>query len=455
VDGYLFTEDIDVSSVLTPGDLAALLRVVHIRADRPSLRALEAKARHYHTPLSKTVASEMLKGTRFPRKAAMLSFLRACGVAEEAMEPWRHAWERIAASEHGMTSHLLPAAHDGQPGSAPQAVQDVARVPAGEPAAPGARENTMRDSIITPLPRVAAEPAYAPGGQGQAESAAGPLLSRRQLGALLRQLRFSAGLTIEQVAERLLCSPSKVSRMETGFRAGTLRDIRDLCDLYQVTGQAQRDHLVELVRQSRRHGWWESYDLPFPFDVQFETYLGLEGDATSISVFEPALIPGLLQTEDYARAVMTGFGFSPEEAEERVAVRLRRQALLDQDDPPQLRVVVDEAALRRRIGSSAIMKAQLDQLIARSGLPNISVQVIPFDCGSYKAIAGGYRILEFSGQLTEIVHVEGLFGSIYLERPQDIERHRDAFLNAQSVASNGQESIKLIAKMIREIDDAR
>jgi transcriptional regulator with XRE-family HTH domain len=371
------------------------------------------------------------------------------------MEPWRHAWERIAASEHGMTSHLLPAAHDGQPGSAPQAVQDVARVPAGEPAAPGARENTMRDSIITPLPRVAAEPAYTPGGQGQAESAAGPLLSRRQLGALLRQLRFSAGLTIEQVAERLLCSPSKVSRMETGFRAGTLRDIRDLCDLYQVTGQAQRDHLVELVRQSRRHGWWESYDLPFPFDVQFETYLGLEGDATSISVFEPALIPGLLQTEDYARAVMTGFGFSPEEAEERVAVRLRRQALLDQDDPPQLRVVVDEAALRRRIGSSAIMKAQLDQLIARSGLPNISVQVIPFDCGSYKAIAGGYRILEFSGQLTEIVHVEGLFGSIYLERPQDIERHRDAFLNAQSVASNGQESIKLIAKMIREIDDAR
>jgi transcriptional regulator with XRE-family HTH domain len=397
----------------------------------------------------------MLKGTRFPRKAAMLSFLRACGVAEEATEPWRRAWERVAASAHGMTSGLLPAAHHRQLSSAQQAVQDGARAPAGEPAAPGARENTMPGSIITLASRVAAEPAYAPGGQDRAESAPGPLLSRRQLGALLRQLRLNAGLTIEQVAERLLCSPSKVSRMETGFRAGTLRDIRDLCDLYQVTDQAQRDHLAELVRQSKRHRWWESYDLPFSFDVQFGTYIGLEGDATSISDFEQATIPGLLQTEDYARAAMTGFDISPEEAEERVALRLRRQALLYRDDPPQLRVVVDEAALRRRIGSSAIMKAQLDQLIARSSLPNISVQVIPFDRGSYKAIAGSYRILEFPGQLTEIVHVEGLFGSIYLERPQDVERHRDAFLHAQSVASSGQESIELIAKMIREIDDAR
>jgi hypothetical protein len=134
---------------------------------------------------------------------------------------------------------------------------------------------------------------------------------------------------------------------------------------------------------------------------------------------------------------------------------LGAKALLDRDDPPRLRVVVDEAALRRRIGSSAIMKAQLDQLIARSSLPNISLQVIPFDRGSYKSIAGGYSILGFSGQLTEIVHVEGLFGYIYLERPQDIERYKDAFLHAQSVASSGQESIELIAKMIREIDDAR
>src|SRR5262245_3519351 len=98
VDGSLFTGDINISSVLTRDDLAAVLRVVHIRADRPSLRELEAKSRHYRTPLSKTVVSEMLKGTRFPRKAVMLSFLRACGVAEEAMEPWRRSWERVAAS---------------------------------------------------------------------------------------------------------------------------------------------------------------------------------------------------------------------------------------------------------------------------------------------------------------------------------------------------------------------
>lgn len=124
MDGYLFTEDIDVSSVLTRDDLAAMLRVVHIRADRPSLRALEAEARHYKTPLSKTVVSEMLKGTRFPRKAVMLSFLRACGVAEEAMAPWRRRWERVATTEPGKRPRLLPTEHDdGQSRSAPQAVQ--------------------------------------------------------------------------------------------------------------------------------------------------------------------------------------------------------------------------------------------------------------------------------------------------------------------------------------------
>jgi hypothetical protein len=242
--------------------------------------------------------------------------------------------------------------------------------------------------------------------------------------------------------------------METGFRAGTLRDIRDLCDLYTVTDQAQRDHLAALVRQSKRQGWWQSYDLPFAEDVQFGTYLGLEGDATSISVFHETLIPGLLQTADYARAVMAGLGnLAPEAAEQYVAVRLRRQALLDQQNPPQLHVVVDEAALRRRVGGSATMRAQLDRLVARCALPNISVQVIPFDHGMYKAVEGGsFTILEFPGQITEIVYTEGLFGSTYLERPQDIERFKDAFVNMRSAAADHQESIDLIAKIRRDTD---
>jgi transcriptional regulator with XRE-family HTH domain len=455
VDGYLFTEDIDVSSVLTRDDLAAMLRVVHMRADRPSLRALEAEARHYKTPLSKTVVSEMLKGTRFPRKAVMLSFLRACGVAEKAMEPWRRSWERVATTEPGKRPRLLPTKHDdGQTRSAPQAVQGTASAQATGPASLGGRENAVPGGVVTRLPPEAAELADRPDRRNQPEGAPGPPVSRRQLGALLRQLRLNAGLTIEQVAERLLCSPSKVSRMETGFRAGTLRDIRDLCDLYTVTDQAQRNHLVKLVRQSKRQGWWQSYDLPFAKDV-LGTYLGLEGDATSISIFHETLIPGLLQTADYARAVMAGLGdLSPEAVEQYVAVRLRRQALLDQENPPQLHVVVDEAALRRRVGGSATMRAQLDQVVARCTLPNISVQVIPFDHGIYKAIWGGsFTILEFPGQITEIVHTEGLYSSTYLERPQDIERFKDAFVNMRSAAANDQESIELIAKIRRDTDD--
>ena len=454
MDGYLFTEDIGISSVQTRDDLATMLRVVHIRADRPSLRALEVKARHYQTPLSKTVVSEMLKGTRFPRKAVMLSFLRACGVAEEAMEPWLRSWERIAASEQGARSRLLPAGHDGQPRSASQAVRGTADVLADESAELGIRVSTTPSDIFTPLVEEAAEPPHMHSGQESAKGSPGPQVSRRELGALLRQLRANAGLTIEQVAERLLCSPSKVSRMETGFRAGTMRDIRDLCDLYAVTDRAQRDHLMELVRQSKRQGWWQSYDLPLSFSVHLGAYLGLEEDATSISEFQPTIIPGLLQTQDYAREIMTVHELSPQVIDQNVAVRLRRQDLLTRDSPPELRVVIDEAALRRRVGGPATMKAQLDQLVARSRLPNVAIQVIPSDRGAYKGMGDSFNILSFPGQITDIVWVEGLFGMIYLERPQDVERYKDVFSNARSVAMEGQESTELITRISREMSDA-
>lgn len=188
------------------------------------------------------------------------------------------------------------------------------------------------------------------------------------------------GLTIEQVAERLLCSPSKVSRLETGIRVGTLRDIRDLCDRYGVTGMEQRDYLMELARESKRQGWWQSYDVPF------RTYIGLESDATSISVFTNVVIPGILQTVEYAQAIITRHGIAPKAIEQHVAVRLRRQARLEQDSPPQLAVVVDEAALRRRVGSPSIMKAQLDRILEKSSLPNVSVRAIPFESGAYDAM---------------------------------------------------------------------
>jgi transcriptional regulator with XRE-family HTH domain len=441
VDDHLFTGDIGVSTAQTGGDLTALLRVVHVRADRPSMRALEARARHYRTPLSKTVVSEMLRGTRFPRKAVMLSFLRACGVADEAMDPWRRTWERLAADEQKIAPHPIIAEPDSRPRAGFHAVQRTAEPSVDEPTRRVSRDHELPANVLA-LPEAGpVSPPDATRAQGQAKASPSPAARRRELSALLRQLRLNAGLTIEQVAERLLCSPSKVSRMETGVRAGTMRDIRDLCDLYGVADHAQRDYLTELVRESRKQGWWQSYG------VLFGTYIGLESDASSISVFHATVVPGLLQTADYARAILTATRSGPEGIDQLVEVRLRRQELLNRDDPPEVLVVLDEAALRRQIGGPSIMKPQLDRIIEQSGLPNVSVRVIPYARGAYKAIDSSFIMLEFANQMAGIVFVEGLFGLLYIEREQDLERYREVFLSARSSAMSEDESIELITEI--------
>jgi transcriptional regulator with XRE-family HTH domain len=267
------------------------------------------------------------------------------------------------------------------------------------------------------------------------------MVRRRELAAVLRALRVSAGMTIEQVADRLLCSPSKVSRMETGFRTVTMRDVRDLCDLYHVADSQRRD-LMELAREGRKQGLWQSHDL------HYATFLGLEGDATSIDNFEVSLFPGLLQTTDYARAIIEGMSLhpSPEKIEKGVAIRLKRQRLLVQDNPPRLRVIVDESAVRRIIGSPSVMKAQLDHIIEISSLPNVSVQVIPYDAGAYPALDSCFTILEFASPVPGVIYVEGLIGLVYLERPQDVERYQRIFRDMQSIAATEQESVTLIAE---------
>jgi transcriptional regulator with XRE-family HTH domain len=417
VDGNLFTEDIVVTSAQTRDDLAELLRVVHVRADRPSLRSLEATTRHYQTPLSKTIVSEMLKGRRFPRKAVMLSFLRACGVPEEDTEPWRRAWERVASGEQ--QPRLASETADSGRGAPGQALSVGSAVGTGQPAELG---NGFSEE---------AEPRNSPG----------PQMRRRELSAALRRLRIDAGLTIDQVAERLLCSQSKISRLETGFRTGSLRDIRDLCDLYGVTNQGQRDYLMELARQSRRQGWWQSYDIPFG------TYIGLENDASKISMFEATVIPGLLQTAGYARAISQSGNLSVEVAEQHVTIRLRRQELLERENPPDLNFILDEAALHRHIGSSSVMKGQLDHLIAKSRLPHVSIRVIPFEHGAYKALDSSFSILEFPNKVAGAVYVEGFFGAIWMDRERDLWRYQDAFLDAQSVAVGEGESAEMIARI--------
>src|SRR5215471_17713088 len=171
-----------------------------------------------------------------------------------------------------------------------------------------------------------------------AGDARSPTIRRRELGALLRAMRTGAGMTVEQVADALLVSPSKVSRLETGHRGVSPRDIRDMCNLYGVTDPQQRDRLAELAKEGREHGWWQPYDLPYA------NLVGLEAEAISISDFESGVFPGLLQTPEYARAVHEGAmpRLSPKVIDQRIEVRSARQAILTRDDPPQFSAIVDE-----------------------------------------------------------------------------------------------------------------
>jgi transcriptional regulator with XRE-family HTH domain len=278
-----------------------------------------------------------------------------------------------------------------------------------------------------------------------------PTVRRRELGTLLRKLRNENGLTVDQVAERLLCSPSKVSRMETGHRGATLRDVRDLCDLYGVTGEGERDRLMTLAKEGKQQGWWQSYDLPY------STYIGLEAEAVSIKDYDSAVIPGLLQTPEYVRALHEDVApqrdappLAPDVIDQRVEERLRRQELLRRTEPPPLEfwAVLDEAVLHRVIGSPEVMRAQLRHLINVSNLANVTVQIVPFTVGAHPALGSTFNILQFSGPLADVVYVEGLLGWIYLERPEDIARYRNAFERLSEIAMDPGDSTDLIEKTI-------
>ena len=270
-----------------------------------------------------------------------------------------------------------------------------------------------------------------------------PTVRRRELGTLLRGFRAEKGLTVEQVAEHLLCSPSKVSRMETGHRGVTSRDIRDLCDLYGITSEAERERLMTIAREGRQQAWWQHYDLPY------STYVGLEAEALAISDFQSSVVPGLLQTADYARAGHEGAmpRLGPEEIERRIEVKLTRQRLLTQSDPPTLSVVLDEAVLHRLIGGSQVMRAQLDKLIEISRLSNVTIQVIPFALGAHPAVESNFNILELPAPSAGVVFVEGLAGSIYLEKPDELERYHRVFERLQSIALSHSDTIEFISRI--------
>jgi transcriptional regulator with XRE-family HTH domain len=277
------------------------------------------------------------------------------------------------------------------------------------------------------------------------EEVRSPTVRRRELGALLRKLRTEKGLTVEQAAERLMVSMSKLSRMETGHGVATPRDIRDLCDLYGVTDEIERDHMMNLAREGKQHAWWQSYDLGYA------TYVGLEVEAVAISAFQSSVVHGLLHTADYARAGHEASmpRLSPDQIELQIEAKLTRQRILTRDNAPRFAVVLDEAALHRMAGGRQVMAAQLTKILDMSALPNVIVQVLPFALGAHPALESNFTILELPNPAPDVVFVEGLIGSTYLERDDDLTRYREIFCKLQSMALNPKESEALIAKTAR------
>jgi transcriptional regulator with XRE-family HTH domain len=268
-----------------------------------------------------------------------------------------------------------------------------------------------------------------------------PALRRSELGALLRALRNAKGLTVEQVAERLLCSPSKVSRMETG-QGATARDIRDLCELYGVADAAERDRLMTLAKEGKRPARWQRYDLAYA------RYAELEEEAVAISAFQSSVVHGLLHTADYARAGHEGAmpRLDPDRIELQIEAKLTRQRILTRDDPPCFEVVLDEAALHRMVGGRKVMAAQLAKILETAVLPNVVVQVLPYERGFHPAVESNFSILKLPNPAPGVVFVEGLIGSTYLDRRDDLERYREIFGRLQSMALNPKETADLIAK---------
>jgi len=269
-----------------------------------------------------------------------------------------------------------------------------------------------------------------------------PALRRLELGALLRALRSAKGLTVEQVAERLLCSPSKVSRMETG-QGATARDIRDLCELYGVADAAERDRLMTMAREGKRHARWQRYDLAYA------RYAELEEEAVAISAFQSSVVHGLLHTADYARAGHEGAmpRLDPDRIDLQIEAKLTRQRILTRDDPPRFDVVLDEAALHRMVGGRQVMADQLTKILVTANLPNVVVQVLPYERGFHPAVESNFSILELPNPAPGVVFVEGLIGSNYLDRPGDLKRYREIFGRLQSIALNPKDTADLIADL--------
>jgi hypothetical protein len=294
-----------------------------------------------------------------------------------------------------------------------------------------------------------------PDGHGPAELSAveavsGPTVLRMLLGSQLRRLREAAGITPDRAGYEIRASRSKISRVEHGRVGFKERDVADLLTLYGVTDEQEREHMMLLAQHANSRGWWARYDDVLP--DWFETYVGLEQATSLIRSYELQFVPGLLQTDGYARA-LTRLGHRsapPEEIERRVSLRLRRQeVLLAPASTPRLWAVIDESALRRPLGGREVMRDQLRHLVELTELAQVTIQVVPFDRGGHSAVGGSFSILRFADpELPDIVYLEQLTSALYLDRNIEVDQYREVMNSLSAEAETPADSQRLLKKLV-------
>jgi transcriptional regulator with XRE-family HTH domain len=283
------------------------------------------------------------------------------------------------------------------------------------------------------------------------EQGTGPTVRRMILGTQLRRLRERAGLGRSEAGDSIRASDSKISRLELGRVGFKERDVNDLLTLYGVTDAEEREQLLQLVKQTNTPGWWHRYSDLMP--KWFEDYVGLEEAASRIRIYELQFVPGLLQTEDYARALVSHGDpkMVTDAVERRVALRMRRQKLLVGPESPRLWAVIDESVLYRPIGGLKVLKAQIDQLLELTALSHIALQVVPYSVSGYHA-EGAFTLLSFAEpELPNIAYIEHLSGALYLEKLDEIETYSRALDQLAVVGETPEVTRQLLAKRRAEI----
>ena len=282
--------------------------------------------------------------------------------------------------------------------------------------------------------------------------ATGPTVRRRRLGTELRRLRESSGYKLEEVAAQLGVAASTLSRIETGKAPTKSAYLNQMLETYGVSDAGQRQILVDMAREGHRKGWWAAYDdvLPSGFDI----YVGLEAETAAIRSYEISVVQGLLQTADYARAILREMfpRHTAEQIDRLVDLRMARQERFDDDPPLELWAILDEAVVRRTVGGAAVMRRQLAHLLAEADRPGLTLQVLPFACGAHAGHGGPFSILEFPDRSdSEVAYVESVAGIIYLEKDKEVRVRSEAFDRLRAAALSPGASVELISQAARDL----